>query len=152
MSGGGARTMRTLYCGCLRRACSAWPWHGRCRAARVASKATVDALRDVFTASEDAPFAVTAAAAAQLASRALNRASQWIKVRSDERGLNGTGSTVVMLLFDRVMPEQALVLHAGDSRAYRYRKGKLQQLSADHSVAVAAGLADDKKCPRCSGA
>lgn len=120
---------------------------GGVQGGEVASKATVDALRDVFTASEDAPFAVTAAAAAQLASRALNRASQWIKVRSDERGLNGTGSTVVMLLFDRVMPEQALVLHAGDSRAYRYRKGKLQQLSADHSVAVAAGLADDKKLP-----
>jgi len=120
---------------------------GGTRGGEVASKATVDALRDAFTVSPDAPFAVTVAAAARLASRALNRASHWIKTRSDEHGLSGTGSTVVMLLFDRVMPERALVLHAGDSRAYRYRKGKLQQLSADHSVAVAAGLADDKNLP-----
>ncbi len=120
---------------------------GGVQGGEVASKATVDALRDAFTASPDAPFAVTAAAAARLASRAVNRASQWIKARSEERGLSGTGSTVVMLLFDRVMPEQARVLHAGDSRAYRYRQGKLQQLSADHSVAAAAGLADDKDLP-----
>jgi protein phosphatase len=120
---------------------------GGVQGGEVASQATVDALRDAFTVSPDAPFAVTAAAAARLASCAVNRASQWIKARSEERGLSGAGSTVVMLLFDRVMPEQARVLHAGDSRAYRFRKGKLQQLSTDHSVAAAAGLADDKNLP-----
>ncbi len=120
---------------------------GGVQGGEVASKATVDALREAFTESPDAPYAVTVVAASRVAAHAVNRASGWIKARSEECGLSGMGSTVVMLLFDRVMPDRALVLHAGDSRAYRYRKGKLQQLSVDHSVAAAAGLSDDKNLP-----
>lgn len=113
----------------------------------VASKATVDALREEFTVSPDAAYAVTATAGARLAERAINRASSWIKARSDERGVTGTGSTVILMVFDRAAPTAAKVLHAGDSRAYRYRADKLQQLSKDHSVAAAAGLPDDKNLP-----
>ena len=120
---------------------------GGVQGGEVASKATVDALRDEFATSPDAAFAVTAASAARVVGRAINRASRWIKARSDERGTAGTGSTVVALVFDRVTPSAALVLHAGDSRAYRYRADRLAQLSADHSVAAAAGLADDKNLP-----
>lgn len=113
----------------------------------IASQAAVDALREVFSDSPDAAFALTAKAAARLIARALNNASQWIKSRADERGLTGSGSTAVVLAFDRITPSQALILHAGDSRAYRFRDGKLEQLSADHSVAAAAGLADDRDLP-----
>jgi len=120
---------------------------GGVQGGEVASKATVDALREEFTASPDAPFAVTSSASARLVARAINRASRWIKGRSEERGITGTGSTAVVLVFDRVMPTVAKVLHAGDSRAYRYRADKLQQLSTDHSVAAAAGLPDDKTLP-----
>jgi protein phosphatase len=120
---------------------------GGVQGGEVASKATVDALREVFASSSDAPFAVTSASSARLVGRAINRASRWIKARSDERGTAGTGSTVVTLVFDRVTPTQALILHAGDSRAYRYRADRLAQLSADHSVAAAAGLPDDKNLP-----
>ena len=120
---------------------------GGVQGGEVASKAAVDALQEMFTTSPDAPFAVTAESSARLVARALNRASQWIKARSDERGMAGTGSTAVVLAFDRVTPSQAMVLHAGDSRAYRYRGDKLVQLSADHSVAAAAGLPDDKNLP-----
>lgn len=120
---------------------------GGVQGGEVASKAAVDALQEMFTASPDAPFAVTVESSARLVARALNRASQWIKARSDERGMAGTGSTAVVLAFDRVTPSQAMVLHAGDSRAYRYRGDKLVQLSADHSVAAAAGLPDDKNLP-----
>lgn len=120
---------------------------GGVQGGEVASKATVDALREAFTASPDAAYAVTAAASARLVERAVNRASQWIKARSDERGTPGTGSTVVTLVFDRVTPSRAAILHAGDSRAYRYRADKLAQMTKDHSVAAAAGLADDKTLP-----
>lgn len=113
----------------------------------IASQAAVDALREVFSDSPDAAFALTAKASSRLIARALNTASNWIKNRADERGLNGSGSTAVVLAFDRVTPSKALVLHAGDSRAYRCRDGKLVQLSADHSVAAAAGLSDDRELP-----
>ena len=120
---------------------------GGVQGGEVASKATVDALRSVFSESPDAPFAVTCPASARLVARALNHASQWIKARSDERGLTGSGSTAVVIAFDQFNPSKAVILHAGDSRAYRFRADKLVQLSADHSVAAAAGLPDDKDLP-----
>jgi len=120
---------------------------GGTQGGEVASQAVVDALRQVFGEAPEAPYAVTAWASARLAERALNQASRWIKERAEELGLAGTGSTAVALAFDRVTPAQAVVLNAGDSRAYRYRGDKLLQLSSDHSVAAAAGLADDKHLP-----
>lgn len=120
---------------------------GGVQGGEVASKAIVDALRETFETSPDAAYAVTAASSARLVERAINRASQWIKARSDERGMAGTGSTVVTLVFDRATPSRATILHAGDSRAYRYRADKLVQVTKDHSVAAAAGLADDKNLP-----
>ncbi len=41
------------------------------------------------------------------------------------------GTTAVALL---LLPEGALVSHVGDSRAYRYRQGKIEQLTFDHSL------------------
>lgn len=120
---------------------------GGAQGGEVASQAAVESLQRVFEESPDAPFALTAKAAARLAARALNQASQWIKNRADERGLTGCGSTAVLLVFDRATPSQACVLHAGDSRAYLCRAGKLLQLSTDHSVAAAAGLPDDATLP-----
>ncbi len=120
---------------------------GGAKGGEIASKATCEMLQTVYSESPDAPFAVTVAAGTCLAARALNRASQWIKNHAEEHGLTGCGSTAVLLLFDRVTPTRAAVLHAGDSRAYRLRKGKLQQLSTDHSVAAAAGVADEKDLP-----
>lgn len=46
--------------------------------------------------------------------------------------LTRMGTTVVALLFGR--RDEALVAHVGDSRAYRLREGKLEQLTGDHSV------------------
>ncbi len=120
---------------------------GGVQGGEVASKASVDALKKEFTESPDAPFALTADAAARLVERALNSASNWIKERAEGLGLNGSGSTAVALVFDRVTPSQGVALHAGDSRAYRLRDEKLVQLTVDHSVAAAAGLADDSSLP-----
>jgi serine/threonine protein phosphatase PrpC len=120
---------------------------GGVQGGEVASKASVDALSKEFTESPDAPFALTADASARLVERALNSASNWIKERAEGLGLNGSGSTAVALVFDRVTPSQGVALHAGDSRAYRLRDEKLTQLTVDHSVAAAAGLADDSSLP-----
>ena len=120
---------------------------GGVQGGEVARKAAVEALHKEFTASPDASFAITADASARLVERALNSASKWIKERAEGLGLSGTGSTAVVLVFDRVTPSQGLALHAGDSRAYRLRGDKLSQLTMDHSVAAAAGLPDDSSLP-----
>ncbi len=46
--------------------------------------------------------------------------------------LGGMGTTVVALLLDA--GRQATVAHVGDSRAYRYRRGRIEPLTTDHSV------------------
>jgi type VI secretion system ImpM family protein len=57
-------------------------------------------------------------------------------VRASQRTVNpmNSGSTVVALL---TRGTRCAVLWAGDSRAYRWRKGRLEQLTQDHSVADA---------------
>jgi serine/threonine protein phosphatase PrpC len=46
-------------------------------------------------------------------------------------GLSGMGATVVAML---IRARSAHIVHMGDSRAYRLRGGKLEQLTEDHSV------------------
>jgi protein phosphatase len=46
--------------------------------------------------------------------------------------LLGMGTTVVALAMDA--GHRAAVAHVGDSRAYRYRRGRLEALTTDHSV------------------
>lgn len=47
------------------------------------------------------------------------------------RDFDGMGTTCTSLL---LLPEGALVAHVGDSRAYRIREGRIDQLSFDHSL------------------
>jgi serine/threonine protein phosphatase PrpC len=110
---------------------------GGAQGGEVASRAIVDALRQAFSAPP-----ASLADSARLAGRALNAASLRIKAFADERGFTGAGSTVVVLAFDPADPARAVILHAGDSRAYRLRAGRLAQLTADHSLAAALGIAD----------
>lgn len=52
-----------------------------------------------------------------------------------------------MLLFDPESRGRAVALHAGDSRIYRVRDGKLSRLTRDHSLAEEIGLADESDLP-----
>lgn len=64
--------------------------------------------------------------AVQAANASVHQRSQ-----SDPR-CHGMGTTVVALYFT---PEgRVVVAHAGDSRAYRFRNGKLERLTTDHSL------------------
>jgi len=64
------------------------------------------------------------ASAVRLANRVVHRAAQ------QDESQHGMGATVVAVRFagDRVS-----LAHVGDSRAYRLRTGKLEQLTEDHS-------------------
>lgn len=47
------------------------------------------------------------------------------------RGVTGLGSTMVVLSFNE---GQVLIANVGDSRAYRWREGEIEQLTHDHNV------------------
>lgn len=76
----------------------------------------------------------TAARSPPLALRtSLEQANAEIHARgSNAIDLRGMGTTCTVLV---IVPRGALVGHVGDSRAYRVRGGRIDQLSCDHSLA-----------------
>jgi protein phosphatase len=89
-----------------------------------------DPLRETLPVSPDqAPPSLAAAAtvlraAARVAGRAIYDAAQ-----SDPR-LSGMGTTLTSLLFHK---ERAHLAHVGDSRAFLFRDGRIEQITEDHS-------------------
>lgn len=120
---------------------------GGVQGGEVASQAAVTFLSKAFGKLDGPEGAESIVAKSQIIDRALNSASSWIKQRSDKKGTKGSGTTAVVIAFDARNPGHGMVLHAGDSRAYRLRDGILKQLSQDHTVAAAAGLEDDADLP-----
>lgn len=78
---------------------------------------------------------------------AINRASVIIKGEAENRGISGMGSTVVLMAFDLANPNRAVIMHAGDSRVYRYRDQQIEALTRDHSMAAESGLDDSAMVP-----
>lgn len=65
---------------------------------------------------------------------AIRKANQELyAISSTDARHKGMGSTVVALLFSREHG-QVHVAHVGDSRCYRIRDGKIEQLTRDHSL------------------
>lgn len=65
---------------------------------------------------------------------AVNLANRRIFEQSRQnQNLQGMGTTVVLALFSTVK-KKAYIGHVGDSRAYRIRGGKIEQLTRDHSL------------------
>jgi serine/threonine protein phosphatase PrpC len=72
------------------------------------------------------------AAPALALTAAIRAANDAVRKEGNERqALKGMGSTVVCAL---VIDRTAHVAHAGDSRAYRVRNGKIERLTRDHSL------------------
>ncbi len=109
----------------------------------IASRLVVEEVSNFMRAGDSEADAETATnrlrEAVQAAQAKLRSA-----VRADE-SLIGMGTTLVSVL---VVAELAIVAHVGDSRAYRFRGGRLERLTRDHSWVdeqVAAGyLSEDQ--------
>lgn len=71
-------------------------------------------------------------------------------IRAATRPVNAihSGSTVVTLL---VRGSSCAILWAGDSRAYRWRNGGLEQLTRDHSLAALDGISESNAITRAVG-
>lgn len=66
---------------------------------------------------------------------AITEANRAVLERADrEPGLYGMGTTLVALMVGHPEPGKALIAHAGDSRCYLFRHGKLSLCTHDHSL------------------
>jgi serine/threonine protein phosphatase PrpC len=99
------------------------------RDGEVASHMVCDALADL---TPDPTFEGTIEAAREQ----LQKVNEYLLRTSSNEALSGRSASTVALLL--VRGSSGAVLWAGDSRVYRWRSGRLEQLTSDHSL-IAAG-------------
>jgi protein phosphatase len=100
---------------------------GGAAAGEVASSIAVDEVLGRLTSRREAGVAVP-----ELAERAVCAANNAIFSRAQRnRRLAGMGTTLVVLVVEE---RRIWVLNVGDSRCYRLRKDRLEQLTLDHSL------------------
>jgi PPM family protein phosphatase len=97
---------------------------GGAAAGEVASALAVEELMRVLTGTD-------AAASLREAERAISAANHAIFSRAQRNHtLSGMGTTMVMLV---AADQRAWILNIGDSRGYRLRQDRLEQITVDHS-------------------
>ena len=74
-----------------------------------------------------------------------------VKDYADEHRFSSMGATLIALVLDPWQPGTASIFHAGDSRAYRIRDEKIEQLMEDHSVAATHKIEENKLSPMLRG-
>jgi protein phosphatase len=105
----------------------------------VASKMAIETLREFFSATSQDPEATWPYKMDKARGYEENRLITGIKLANlriheaaaREPKLRGMGTTLVTML---VIDDGVLIAHVGDSRVYRMRGGKLEQLTDDHSL------------------
>ncbi len=105
-------------------------------AGNVASRLCLETLSEVLLAALDKPLRLrpnkNMSQHATLVRRSVNRANAIIfenaKSNPERKGM---GTTLAMVLF---YEDKAVVAHVGDSRVYRLRGRRLEQITADHSL------------------
>lgn len=83
--------------------------------------------------------------------RSAYKVNYLIKDYACDHNYSAMGATFVCLVLDPWHPETATVFHAGDSRAYRMRGNKLEQLMEDHTVAATTHVAENRIAPMFRG-
>ena len=83
--------------------------------------------------------------------RSAYRVNEMIRGYADEHKYSSMGATFVCLLMDAWHPSMATIFHAGDSRVYRFRENRIEQLTEDHTVAAASKMDEGKLAPMFRG-
>jgi PPM family protein phosphatase len=107
------------------------------RGGEIASQLAVETILSSYFASRETDPAKAIDGAFKEANRVI------IEKSSSDVSLHGMGTTCTALVFRR---NDAYVAHVGDSRAYLYRAGTLEQLTEDHSLVgemVRSGILSD---------
>ena len=100
---------------------------GGAAAGEIASSLAVDEVLRHLTTGRDSGVPLPG-----LAEKAVCAANEVIYSRAQRnRRLNGMGTTLVALVVEE---SRVWVLNVGDSRCYRLRNGRLEQLTLDHSL------------------
>jgi len=105
----------------------------------VASQMAIDTLRDFFKATASDPEATWPYKMDKARGYEENRLITGVKLANlriyeaaqRDAKLRGMGTTLVAIL---VVEDGVLIGHVGDSRVYRVREGKIEQLTEDHSL------------------
>ncbi len=102
------------------------------QAGETASQAVVTVLPKMIEQRRAAARKRDVPSLARTVQDAIAELSRMLRQQSAEQtGLAGMGSTVVLAC---IRDEAAIIAHMGDSRAYLFRRGKLKQLTDDHSL------------------
>ncbi len=112
-------------------------------AGELASKLAVDHIPHIYARLNDLPAPQSLQKAVTSANTEINRRGQ---ANEDFHNMGTTCSTMALL------PQGAVVAHIGDSRVYRLRRNKLEQLTFDHSLVwemkASGQLSDDEEAVR----
>lgn len=96
------------------------------RGGSIASRLALEAIEEVFQRGD--------LSGSELLSEALDVANRRVHdAASNDPGLHGMGTTIVAVLFEDRL-DGAWIAHVGDSRLYRLRGSRVEQLTEDHSA------------------
>jgi protein phosphatase len=94
--------------------------------------AVEEIMREYLTATLDLDADYDEGWVREIMRRAALQANQYVLNEAQARG-NDMGTTLTMAL---VVGDRATIANVGDSRTYRYRDGKLERLTRDHSLVM----------------
>jgi serine/threonine protein phosphatase PrpC len=106
----------------------------------VASRALAERVAEHVRAA----LAAEAPSMLQAVRTAVDAANTWIRETAAQQHTEGMGTTVALLLLPPDLGSQVVLLHAGDSRVYRWRGNRLEQLTRDHSLSEAINRGDEQ--------
>lgn len=110
--------------------CAVCDGMGGSSSGQAAADLAVETVRAAFDRGEGAERVLAAVGAANLAIYARSQAGSARTPGSDPRWI-GMGTTADVAFFER---GRAYLAHAGDGRIYRFRRGRLAQLTTDHTL------------------